>query len=396
MKKILIPSLALLLMSLASCTSDDDGSGVPIVTPGQPMQQPTAINLSGNLVEDLTLSANSAVTLSGALFIKEGATLNIEPGVTINAQAGGTDVFILVERGGKIEANGTASAPIRITSSSSSPTPGDWGGLIINGRAPISRQSGAPNEAATEVRNDFLFGGDNATDNSGTLNYVILEYTGARINGDAEHNGLTLNGVGSGTTITNIAIFDGDDDAIEWFGGTVNVTNLLVVNTRDDFFDATQGWTGTLSNAYGLREGDFSNVSGDPRGIETDGNLDGRSPSDVNQSNFTMENITIVNQADIELNDAIKVRRGATANITNALVVDQSTGTNGFSDFVDLADGRGNGNASSSVNVSGVGVDIADIQLGDAPATSVVVPTTQNTGADTNVFGWTNYNFPSL
>ncbi len=403
MKKILIPIVSLALLFSVSC-SDDDSSREPRENPGETV----LTDLSGNLTSDRTLTAGE-YTLTTTLFVKSGATLTIEPGVTIKATAGGTDAFIIVERGAKIMAEGTASQPIRFTSSADNQRSGDWGGLIINGRAPISRQAGAPNEAATEVRNDVLFGGDDATDNSGVLNYVILEYTGARIGDDAEHNGLTLNGVGSGTKISNIAIFNGDDDAIEWFGGSVDVTNLLVVNARDDMFDVSQGWTGTLKNAYGIRQSNFNVVTSDPRGIESDGNLDGKSPSDIGQSSFTVENVTIVNQNDgIALNDAIKVRRGATANIINALVIDPDNGVflgtdkdgddikSGFSDFVDFEDGRGNANPASTVNVSGTGISETDIKLGDATEAAVTVPATANTGADTSVFGWTNFTFPTF
>ena len=395
MKKLIVSMFALASI-LASCSSDDDlGVSIetPEVTPGE-----TSTVIGGRITEDLTLVANTEYQLTEALFVEDGTTLTIEEGVTIQATAGGTDIFILVDRGGVIEANGTANAPIIITSSATTPSPGDWGGLIINGRAPISRQEGGSIEAATEVRNDILFGGDIATDDSGTLNYVTLEYTGARINDDAEHNGLTLNGVGNGTTISNIAIFNGDDDAIEWFGGTVDVTNLLVVNPRDDMFDVSQGWTGTLTNAYGIREAGFASVTSDPRGVESDGNLDGNTPTDINQSNFTMTGITIVNEGSVELNDAIKVRRGATSTITNALIIDVNNSTVegsaiGFSDFVDFEDSRGNANTNATVSVNGIGISETDIKFGDSDATNVTVPSIQNTGADTTVFAWTGFQF---
>ena len=252
------------------------------------------------------------------MLVKDGATLTIDAGVTIKALAGGTDVYILVEKGGKIIADGTPSNPIRFTSNASNPAPGDWGGLIINGKAPISRQASSASNAATEVNNNIFFGGDVSNDNSGILDYVVLEYTGARIDDETEHNGLTLNGVGSGTTISNIFIKNGDDDAIEFFGGTVNASNILVVNPIDDMFDFSQGYTGTCSNLYGIREAGYIAVTSDPRGIEADGNLDGNSPTDINQSNFTINGITIIHKGGIELTDAMKIRRGATATITGA------------------------------------------------------------------------------
>jgi hypothetical protein len=109
-----------------------------------------------------------------------------------------------------------------------------------------------------------------------------------------EFNGITMYSVGNGTTVNNIASKYGDDDAIEFFGGTVNVTNLLVVNAKDDMFDYTQGYTGTITNAYGVRELGYNDVTSDPRGIEGDGNFDGLAPTQAGQSNPTFTKLTIV------------------------------------------------------------------------------------------------------
>lgn len=367
-----------------SCSDDN--------TPAAPTK-PSTKNLSGNLTSDLRLSAGTDYALNGALLVKSGATLTIDAGVTIKALAGGTDVYILVEKGGKIFANGTAAKPIKFTSSAAKPTPGDWGGLIINGNAPVSRQSGANSNAATEVNNTIFFGGNVANDNSGSLQYVILEYTGARIDDEAEHNGLTLNGVGSGTVINNIAILNGDDDGIEFFGGSVNATNVLVVNAKDDMFDMTQGYTGTCTNFYGIRENGYNAVTSDPRGIEADGNLDGNSPTDIAQSTFTMDKVTIIHNASgVGLSDGIKIRRGATATITNAYVA-LGTGAT-MSDFVDLEDGKGGANSATSVTVVGNtanGLDITDIKNGPTATVNATAGTTG--GADASAFTWTGYSF---
>src|SRR5690606_38906600 len=136
-----------------------------------------------------------------------------------------------------------------------------------------------PSTFGTEINDHIQYGGSNINDNSGELDYVIIEYSGANISDDKEHNGLTLNGVGKGTKISNIYVKDGADDGIEFFGGSVNVTNLLVVNSEDDMFDCTQGYSCTLKNAYGVWETDFKTDEGDPRGIEADGNHDGEGPA---------------------------------------------------------------------------------------------------------------------
>ncbi|WP_299015627.1 hypothetical protein [uncultured Polaribacter sp.] len=391
MKKVILSMLAVsaLLMTSCSLDNDDENSSAPIggvVTPA---------NLAGNLTEDLTLSASVAHNLTGALLVKDGATLTIEAGARINALAGGTDVYILIEKGGKIIADGTAANPILFTSNASIPAAGDWGGIIINGKAPLSRQASAASNAATEVQNAIFFGGDAADDNSGILNYVKLEYTGARIDDEAEHNGLTLNGVGTGTTLSNIAILNGDDDAIEFFGGTVNATNILVVNPRDDMFDFSQGYTGTCTNLYGIREANFTAVTSDPRGIEADGNLDGNTPTDIAQSNFTVNGLTIINNGNaVNMADAIKVRRGATATITNAYVA-LGAGAS-YSDFIDLQDGKTDANDNTNITAIGNtdnGLDINDNKNTTTGGATISTSAGTSGGADNSVFAWTGYSF---
>ncbi|AUC78921.1 hypothetical protein CW736_05700 [Nonlabens sp. MB-3u-79] len=381
MKKLILSVIAIASIAFTSCETDD------IVIVGGGTDE--SLNLAGNVLENRTLTAGNAYVLNGPMFIKSGATLTIEPGTTITAQAGGTDVYLLVERGGRIVADGTANAPIRFTSSSR--TPAAWGGVIINGNAFISGQNPqGQNEAGTEVNTGILFGGDNDTEDSGILDYVIIEYTGARIDGDAEHNGLTLNGVGSGTTLSNIWIANGDDDAIEFFGGSVNASNIFVLNAKDDMFDVTQGYRGTLTNLYGVREAGYVAVTSDPRGIEADGNLDGNSPSDNTQSVFTVNNVTIATYGNsVDFSDLIKVRRGATATINNALAGTFGTAT--ASDFIDLEDSRGNSTAATVINATANGTaDGTDIK--NSPGATVTVTGT-NTGTDASLFAWTGYMF---
>lgn len=384
MKTKFLSILAVAALILTSCSGDDDS---------KPTNNENE-NLAGNLTENMTLDASVTYKLTGALIVKNGVTLTIPAGTTIEAVAGGTGVYLLVERGGKIIADGDAANPITFTSDAASPAPGDWGGIIINGRAPISRQDGTPNEAATEINTAVLFGGDDVADNSGILDHVIIEYTGARIDDSAEHNGLTLNGVGNGTTLSNIMIKDGDDDAIEFFGGTVNASNILVVNATDDMFDFSQGYRGTVTNVYGIRQAGYLAVTSDPRGVEADGNLDGLSPSDINQSNFTINGITIINNGahtEATMVDVFKVRRGATATITNAYV----KFGNGviLGDMVDLKDSAGDANDNTSISYT------ADSSVSDAPnknttsGGATITSNTTSTGADTSVFAWTNFSF---
>jgi len=386
MKTKFLSILAVAAVLFSSCSSDDSSGTTPVKEE----------NLAGNLTANKTLDASITYNLTGALFVKDGVTLTIPAGTTIEATAGGTDVYLIVEKGGKIIANGTADKPIVFTSAAAAPKAGDWGGIIINGKAPISRQAGAASSAATEINTNILFGGDIPTDNSGVLNYVKIEYTGARIDNDAEHNGLTLNGVGNGTTISNIYLNAGDDDAIEFFGGTVNVSNILVVNCTDDMFDFSQGYTGTVTNVYGIREASYLAVTVDPRGVEADGNLDGDSPTDINQSAFTINGITIVNNGaatTATMQDVFKIRRGAKATITNAYVKFGAGVTAG--DFIDLKDAKGDAANDTSITFTRVltnGLDLAPLKnttLGGA----ILTENATQTGATTSVFAWTNYSF---
>ncbi len=377
MKKILF-SLTIVAMLFTACNDDDDPQPNPSI----------GDELKGDITTEVTLDASVTYSLTGTLSVKDGGVLNIPAGTMIKATKGFSS-YVIVEQGGKINAIGTSSSPITFTSAESSPASGDWGGLIINGYAPISGAT-AGTTGSTEIDENLPYGGTNAADNSGTLSYVILAYTGARSTTNIEHNGLTLNGVGSGTIINNIYVPEGSDDGVEFFGGTVNVSNLLVVNPDDDMFDVTQGWSGTLDNAYGIWENGYTSTEDDPRGVEADGNLDGNGDTHVGQSDFTMSNITIKNASGYVMEDGIKIRRGATANITNALLIGGTA-----KDQIDLTDGKGNAGSSTSIDltVSKAAYTSNEIKKsGDYPDVEI---STGNTGASVSAFGWTGYQFDS-
>ncbi|MDN3596199.1 hypothetical protein [Zunongwangia endophytica] len=410
MKKLkLFYAFFALALLLTSCSSDDDNNlgtddDTPVVTDddGGAVEEKDDVidsqddpdfdpeDLKGEVRADVTITADTEWMLTGALEVMNGATLTIEPGVTINALAGGTNVYIAIAQGAKIDAQGTADSPIMITSAAENPRSGDWGGVMLAGYAQINSGDVAETEVA-----GISYGGDDDTDNSGIIDYMILEYTGARINGDQEFNGFTFYGVGSGTSISNIMVRYGDDDGIEWFGGTVDVTNALVVNAKDDWFDWTEGWTGNGKNFYGIREFGFNDVTEDPRGIEADSNQSNRDASP--RSNPTIDGLTLYHQSTINMADMIKIRRGSSATITNAIVAifaaeDEDAGT--ASDFIDLTDDAGDGSSETSINVTALGgIDATAIK--DAGATDITVEA-GNTGADVSVFAWTGYDFPSL
>ena len=400
-KSKLFLSMFTIATLLGSCSSDDDTPSTGTDDDGGIIEQKDGViesqddpdldpeDLKGAITSNVTISADTEWILTGKLRVEEGATLKIEPGTTIKAREGGTEIYIAVLQGAKIDAKGTADKPIKITSAAENPRSGDWGGLILAGYANINTGEVATTEVA-----DVTYGGDNDQDNSGIIDYMILEYTGARIAGEQEFNGFTFYGVGSETSISNIVVRYGDDDGIEWFGGTVNVTNALVINAKDDWFDWTDGWTGNGKNFYGIREFGFNDVTEDPRGIEADNQKQNNDASP--RSNPTIDGLTLYHQSTINMADMIKIRRGSAATITNAVVAifaaeDEDAGT--ASDFIDLTDGAGSGSSETSINISALGgIDATAIKTEGADITVQA----GNTGADASVFAWTGYTFPSL
>jgi hypothetical protein len=176
----------------------------------------------------------------------------------------------MIARGGKLMAEGTATSPIIFTSVSDKILPGEiaspnlantinglWGGLLILGKAPISAEAEAMQiEGIPPSDLNGLYGGTDAADNSGSIKFISIRHGGANIGEGNEINGLTLGGVGSGTVIENVEIVSNQDDGIEWFGGTVNVKNVIVWNTGDDAIDTDQSWGGTLDNFIVVNPGD--------------------------------------------------------------------------------------------------------------------------------------------
>ena len=243
MKKAFFKFLGLALLAtavtLTGCNDDDE--------PELPPVDPVIDNLekgimNGNLTEDYTLD-KLAYGLTGSFIVEDGVTLTIPAGTNIIADNGGTDVYIAVLMGGKIQIQGSASNPVVMSSATSNP--GDWGGLTICGKA----ETTAGENATAEV-GGFVYGGTDSGDNSGSIEYLVIRGTGAQINPESQYNGVSLYAVGSGTTIANVAIINGADDGIEFFGGSASVTNLFLQNNEDDAIDWTEGWDGTVKNAY--------------------------------------------------------------------------------------------------------------------------------------------------
>ena len=361
-----------------ACNDDENGTTPP--------PAPSVENLGGIVTENMTLTANTEYKLTSQLQVKAPAVLTIEEGVKITAADSEDPIYILIEQGAKINAVGTVENPIVMTAENK--TAGGWGGLHICGYAPTNAGSGF-----SEIGN-AAYGGNDANDNSGVLKYIRLEYTGFALDDEHESNGISFYGVGAGTQVSYVQTYVGADDGLEFFGGTVNVTNLLAVNPDDDMFDFTQGYSGKLKNCYGVWESGYTSTEADPRGIEADGNLDGIYPDHLRQSDFAVENMTIVNNAanttdNVDrMQDVIKIRRGAKTTITNALV----KGSGGTIDLIDMNDSKGAGNAASSISITHT-LNFKNKLNGTL--NTFTEPTT-NTGADASLFTWSGYNFSSL
>ncbi|MFK7907059.1 MAG: hypothetical protein AB8B69_18130 [Chitinophagales bacterium] len=299
---------------VATCSFDvtvDNGLTIEEETIGG-----TAFNkVTGSLTGNYTMTADKSWLISGGIFVDAGATLSIEAGTTIYAADDGATAFLAVQRGGKIMAEGTSTAPIVLTSIKSLDGiagPGDWGGVIINGYATTNIGEGV-GEGGTGT-----YGCDgsncNDADNSGVIRYVRVEYAGKILGTDNELNGFSFNGVGNGTTVEYIQAFSGSDDGIEFFGGTVNVKYAVSSGNEDDSFDWTFGWSGNgqfwVAHQFG--------VAGD-RGLEADNNGDDNTASPY--SNPTLSNITLVGFDDGDgSNTGMRLREGTKGKIYNAIV----------------------------------------------------------------------------
>lgn len=264
MKKLL---LIILAFGVFSCETElGGGEGVIGV--------PTTTTLSGNINTTTTLTSDKVWTLKGYVYVTDGAKLIIQPGTTIISDVAEKGA-LCIERGAQIIAEGTATKPIIFTSGKAvgERSPGDWGGIIILGKAKTNRSS----EPTIEGGIGRAYGGTNDADNSGVLKYVRIEYAGIAAMPNSEINALTLGGVGSGTIIENVQTVYANDDAFEFFGGTVNAKNLYAYATADDDFDFDFGYTGTITNGVAKRDPQFVDSGDAGNGVECDNDGTGSS-----------------------------------------------------------------------------------------------------------------------
>ncbi len=329
MKTNFLIALVAVATLFTSCAEDDTADIIINIDNGGGDNNTDGVMLSGNYSEDLTLDASETYVLNGPLIMASGTTLTIPAGMTIEAQQG-NNVYIAISQGAKIDAQGTENNPIVLTSSQANPVAGDWGGLIILGKAPINSVAGGTATSTSEIAS-LPYGGNDTADNSGILNYVRVEYSGGAADGQTENNGISFYGVGNGTTVAYIQVHAGKDDGVEFFGGTVNVSNLIVTNSEDDSIDWTEGYSGTITDAY------VKQTAGGDKGIEADGyNTDiGNNATSGFVSSPTVVNLTIENAETTLHGEAIRLRADTFATFINVYingyekgfkVVDDATG----------------------------------------------------------------------
>ncbi|HLA52930.1 MAG TPA: hypothetical protein VK618_06485 [Flavitalea sp.] len=333
MKKVFPVLMILTMLFGAACKKSDDVVDPPS-NPGDTTAVVDDTQIRGIINSDLHWTKDKTYRLRGYVYVTNNATLTIDAGTKIVSNKDSAGVLVIY-RGSKIIAEGTAADPIVFTSAESSPQPGDLGGLVLVGQA-----SGNGNHSVVEGGVDAAFsafGGTNNEDNSGTLKYVRIEYGGKAVNPGDEVNGLSLYGVGSGTTIDYVQVVRGLDDAFEFFGGTVNAKHLIAYNCADDDFDMDDGFRGKIQFAVSVKDPEFTDAKGSTGDVSNNFEVDNVNPSNgflLTRAPITfpvLSNFTAVgpnNGAGVSADYGwgMRWRRGSKFILANSIVVGSQKG----------------------------------------------------------------------
>lgn len=323
------------LITMAACKKEETAEpSVP--TPSGSAFTITDIGNNTNKVEggtsaNFTFTSDKQWLLQGFVYVESGATLTIQPGTVIKGDKNSKGTLI-IKRGAKINAAGTSSQPIVFTSNqpAGSRDYGDWGGIILCGRASNNQPGG---EAVVEGGPDAWYGGGtspNDADNSGIMQYVRIEFPGIALQPNQEINGLTLGAVGSGTTIDHIQVSYSGDDSYEWFGGAVNVKHIVAFRGWDDSFDTDNGYRGKVQFALSLVDPAIADQSGS-NGFESDNDASGTTTSPYTMPIFS--NITFFGPLAVsggtpntQFKRAAHIRRNSRLNAYNTVFAGYPTG----------------------------------------------------------------------
>ncbi len=347
-------ALAVVAATLVGCGGDDSDSNNS--SQNTDVAPEFCVNdvctLEGVITADITLTADKEWRLSGAVIVGTGSktlgdaaavnavkaagvTMTIEPGVHIKSYNTGA---LFITRGSKLMAEGTVTAPITFSSIQDEDYDGlgEWGGVIVQGFAPQYGQgstgacfgTGTVCNVAGEGGDDVgYFGGNDVADNSGVIKYVRIAEAGRVAGPNNEINGLTLQGVGHGTVIDYVQVHNNLDDGIEWFGGTVNATHLVLTNNDDDDIDFDEGYMGNVQYALVVKNqtpGALPAGSNDPRGIE--GNSDLAKAEETPQTHAAIANVTLIGGEINNGQPGIKLRGKVEANLAKMVVTGFTSG----------------------------------------------------------------------
>ncbi len=307
-------ALSLALAPLVACSDDDSNDDDDMMDPDPPPPDSNQVNVAaGDLTADTTWVASKTYTLKGQVFVTAG-TLTIEAGTVIKGDPGSV---LVITKTGKLNAVGTAAKPIVFTSSTSPARSGDWGGVVMLGDAPINvtggknKIEGFPDSIGVKIE----YGGATAAHDCGKLKYARIEYAGFRFGTDNELNGLTLGGCGTATEIDYVQSHLGLDDGVEIFGGTVNVSHLVITQPDDDGLDWDLGWNGTAQFVIVQQKSGLGD-----KGFEADNNKSNNEATP--RSSPALWNVTLIggDSPAVKKQGGMHLRLGTAARINNAVI----------------------------------------------------------------------------
>ena len=366
--------ITLIAFATFSC-QDDDPAASPEVKSYTLSEQSGVTWLEGTVDVNLTLSGAKKYMLKGFVYVKAPAVLTIEPGTIIKGDQT-SNATLIIEQGARIMAEGTAAQPIVFTSAKAKGgrAAGNWGGIIVLGKAPTNLGANARIEGGV----DRPYGGTDVNDNSGVLKYVRIEYSGIAFQPDNEINGLTLGGVGNGTTIDYVQVSFNGDDAFEFFGGTVNAKHLIAFKTVDDMFDTDNGFSGKLQFLVGLSNPNVADASSS-NGFESDGDSQGSDATPKTSATFSNVSLfgpkaTSSTTANSLFKRAMHVRRNSNIAVHNSLFAGWPEGL--------LLDGT-----KSQVNATAGTLKMQNVVIAGTPAGKELLA---ESGSSFDVAAWFN------
>ncbi|RYF87590.1 MAG: hypothetical protein EOO00_12365, partial [Chitinophagaceae bacterium] len=375
MRKVLM-GLAIVSMASVQCRKIEvDGNGTVV----NPPTNTENVILEGRIIENRTLKKEFTYKLRGLVYVTNGAVLTIEPGTRIVGERG-RNGGLVITRSSKIVADGTVSDPIVFTSEEPTPQRGDWAGLTILGNAPTNSsfngiqgigeiEGGINNSDGLGLYGTPVTQQQNPADNSGILRYVRIEYAGYAFLPDKEINSLTLAGVGNQTVIDHVQVSYANDDAFEFFGGTVNASHLISYHTLDDDFDTDAGYSGKVQFGIVIRDSAAADIS-KVEGFESDNDANGS--ENMPQTSAVFSNFTILGPKATLSNTGsnlylagVQIRRNSSISLFNSVIAGWPKGL-----LIDGSKGR-----PTDLNITGAspGLFVQNTVIAGSPAGDEVV-----------------------